>query len=200
MLVLTANKFLMNEFSQGRLSLDTMKKVSDAWKNKGRPAVVEFQYDQSTQRELISANQRNVRFHGFRASDQIRISAMLYSWKQAGPILSLHTFCTPDTVFMKLLFDVGQILEFLGATDTLSYRMQQLRAESSERIRMARLEQASKEVPAGNPRADKKGSFSTNNTASFSSSSSSSKPERSAQQSFSKSMRVSDNDIEKTLL
>ena len=82
MLVHTANTFLMNQFSQGRMAVDSIKKTVDAWKAKGRHVVIEFQYDQATQRDLVAANQHNFRFYGERAGNDVRINSMLYNWKQ----------------------------------------------------------------------------------------------------------------------
>jgi hypothetical protein len=138
MLVHTANSFLMTQFSQGRIAVDSIKKTVDVWKSKGRPIVIEFMYDQATQRELIAANQHNFRFHGGRAGDDIRINAMLYNWKQVANIMAIRTFCTADTILLKLLFDIEQILELLGAGEPMLLRLQQLRASANEMMRVAR--------------------------------------------------------------
>lgn len=138
MLVHTANNFLMNQFSQGRMSVDSIKKTVDTWKARGRPIVIEFMYDQATQRELVAANQHNLRFHGERAGDSNRINAMLYNWRQVASLMTIRTFCDADTVILKLLFDVEQILELLGAREPILLRLQQIRASANERMRVAR--------------------------------------------------------------
>lgn len=185
----TANKFLLNEFCQSRVSVDTIKKVVDSWRNKGRPAVVEFMYDQATQRELISANQHNFRFHGSKASDPVRIASMLYTWKQATCIMSVRTFCSPDTVLLKLLFDVEQVLDFLGAPEAIMLRLQQIRTESNEAVRKARIGKVAREVPHHGEEA--RDSFTTTANSSF---------QQSFESDFRTSMHISDSDIEKTLL
>jgi hypothetical protein len=138
MLVHTGNCFLMTQFSQGRIAVDSIKKIVDTWKNKGRPIVIEFMYDQATQRELVAANQHNFRFHGGRAGDEIRINSMLYNWKQVANLMSIRTFCTADTVLLKLLFDIEQMLELLGAGEPILLRLQQIRASANEMMRLAR--------------------------------------------------------------
>lgn len=138
MIVHTANNFLMSQFSQGRIDVDSIKKTVDAWKSKGRPIVVEFMYDQTTQRELVVANQQNFRFHGPTACSQVRISSMLYNWKQVASLMTIRTFCSADTVIMKLLFDIEQVLELLGAAESLMLRLQQIRAATNQSIRSAR--------------------------------------------------------------
>jgi hypothetical protein len=138
MIVLTANGFLMNQFSQGRIAVDSIKKTVDMWKGKGRPVVIEFMYDQATQRDLVTVNQHNFRFHGERAADDVRINSMLYNWKQVASHMSRRTFCDADTVALKLLFDVEQILELLGACEGFLLKLQHIRATVNETMRVAR--------------------------------------------------------------
>ncbi|KAF7891109.1 uncharacterized protein EAF02_001434 [Botrytis sinoallii] len=142
MVVHTANTFLMIQFSQGRMSIDSIKKTVDTWKNKGRPAVVEFMYDQGTQRDLVTANQYNFRFHGNRLGDDVRISSMLYNWKQVASLMSIRTFCNADTVLLKLVFDVEQILELIGGSEQIMFRLQHLRLSINEAIRVAKVERS----------------------------------------------------------
>lgn len=155
MLVHTANSFLMNQFSQGRMAVDSIKKTVDAWKARGRPTVIEFMYDQATQRDLVAINQHNFRFYGERAGDTVRINSMLYSWKLVASQMSLRTFCDADTVILKLLFDIEQILELLGGRDPLMLRLQQIRATANERMRLARQRKerdSAQDVPMGRER------------------------------------------------
>lgn len=142
MIVHTANTFLMNQFSQGRMAVDSIKKTVDAWKAKGRHVVIEFQYDQSTQRDLVAANQHNFRFYGERAGNEVRINSMLYNWKQVANAMSIRTFCDADTVMLKLLFDIEQILELLGGAEAIMVRLQQIRATANEMMRVARQRKA----------------------------------------------------------
>jgi len=144
MLVHSANKFLMNQFSQGRIAIDSVKKIVDSWKSKGRPVVMEFMYDQATQRDLVAANQHNFRFHGDRAGDAIRVNSMLYNWKQVANQMSIRTFCSADTVILKLLFDIEQILDLLGAGEGIMFRLQQIRASANGAVRVALQQQDAK--------------------------------------------------------
>lgn len=151
MLVHTANNFLMSQFSQGRIDVDSIKKTVDAWKSKGRPLVIEFMYDQGTQRELVVANQHNFRFHGPTAGSEVRISSMLYNWKQVASLMSVRTFCSADTVIMKILFDIEQVLELLGAAEPLMLRLQQIRSTANQNIRTARHNKEVKEATQNHP-------------------------------------------------
>lgn len=145
MLVHTANSFLMSQFSQGRIAIDSIKKTFDAWKNKGRPSVIEFMYDQSTQRELVAVNQHTFRFHGERAGDGIRINSMLYNWKQVASHMVVRTLCNADTVILKLIFDIGQILELLGAAEGILLRYQNIRLSVNDKVQAARRERSTEE-------------------------------------------------------
>lgn len=144
MLVITANTFLMDQFSQGRMSVDSIKKTVDTWKARGRPVVTQFMYDQATQRDLVAVNQHNFRFYGERAGDSIRVNSTLYNWKQVAALMAIRTFCNADTIISKLIFDVEQILELLGAIDKVLLRLQQIRAQMTEKMRTARQKEDSK--------------------------------------------------------
>jgi hypothetical protein len=98
----------------------------------GRPRVIEFMYDQATQREIVVANQHNFLFHGSRAGDEIRINSMLYNWKQVSNLMAIRTFCNADTVILKLILDIEQILELLGATEPIMFRLQHIRAQANQ--------------------------------------------------------------------
>ncbi|KAH8816278.1 hypothetical protein F5884DRAFT_852724 [Xylogone sp. PMI_703] len=141
MIVHTANAFLMNEFSHGRFVVETLKKTVDSWKRAGRAAVIEFMYDQATQRDLVAANQHNFRFHSVRPTDNVRVSSMLYNWKQVASAMAIRTFCAADTVILKLIFDIEQILELLGAGHPIMLRLQQIRAEVNEFVSLANKKQ-----------------------------------------------------------
>ncbi|CCU82231.1 hypothetical protein BGHDH14_bgh00412 [Blumeria hordei DH14] len=138
MLVYTANAFLMKNFSQGRMSVDSIKQTVDAWRSKGRPVVFEFMYDQATQRELVKINQHNFCFHGRGGDDALRVNSMLYNWKYVAGVMAIRTFCDANTVILKLLFDVEQVLELLGAQDTIMQRLHQIRIAVSELIHSSR--------------------------------------------------------------
>lgn len=138
MVVHSANTFLMNEFSHGRFSVETIKKTVDSWKRAGRPTVIEFMYDQITQRDLVAANQQNFRFHNIGPTDSMRVNSMLYNWKQVASTMAIRTFCTADTVILKLIFDIQQILEILGAPHAIMLRLHQIRAEVNEIIGVAK--------------------------------------------------------------
>lgn len=155
MIVHTANSFLMNQFSQGRMAVDSIKKTVDAWKNRGRPTVIEFMYDQATQRDLVAINQHNFRFHGERAGDSARINSMLYTWKMVASQMAIRTFCNADTIILKLLFDIEMIIELLGARDAILLRLQQIRSAANERMRLARQQKDNENTqdnPAGRDR------------------------------------------------
>lgn len=147
MVVISANTFLMNQFSQGRIAVDTIKKIVDVWKSKGRPVVIEFMYDQGTQRDLVALNQHNFRFYGERAADSMRINSMLYNWKSVASLMAVRTLCNADTVILKLLFDMEQILELLGARDPIMLRLQQIRSSANETMRLARMKETGNSVP-----------------------------------------------------
>lgn len=145
MMVHTANIFLMKEFSQARIGIDTIRKTIDSWKGKGRPMVTEFMYDQNTQRNLVAMNQNSLRFHGPEAGNDIRVDSMLYNWKQVANQMAVRTFCDTDPIILKLLFDIEHVLELLGAGEPFMLRLQHIGAGVKGTIHAARQDESSEQ-------------------------------------------------------
>lgn len=124
-----ANTFLMHQYQNCRMSVDSLKKVTDFWRGKGRPQVMEFHYDQSTQRDLIVANQKNFRFFGPNANDPLRVNAMLYAWKNDAREMSIRTFCYPDSLIRNHIRDSFMILDFLGGHPAQYLTLYEVRAK-----------------------------------------------------------------------
>ena len=115
MICVTANNFLLKQRAEGRMSVESVRKVTDYWQAKNRPQVMEFQFDQSTQRDLVLYNINTFEFHGHAARDVQLLHSVLYNWRVIGKEMGVRTFCTPDSVVRKHLHDVHKILEMLGA-------------------------------------------------------------------------------------
>lgn len=115
MICSTANQYLQTQHDAGRLSPHTVSKVAQTWTAKNRPQVLEFMYDQQTQRELVLYNVKTFRFYGPHAESPIALNAMLLAWKQLGRDMSVRTFCVPDSAVRKQLHDAYKVLEMLGA-------------------------------------------------------------------------------------
>ena len=115
MICATANQYLMTQRQEGRMSIESLVKITTFWASKGRPQVIEFQFDQSTQRDLILYNLKTFRFYGENAENPVSLNSMMYNWKTVAKEMSVRTFCTPDSVIRKHLHDIYQILEMLGA-------------------------------------------------------------------------------------
>lgn len=134
----TANKFLMLQYAENRMSVESVKIVTEYWRGKGRPQVIEFQYDQATQRDLIVANQKTFRFHGEKAGNALQISGMLYNWKENAREMSIRTFCAPDSVIQKQLHDTYKILELLGAEVVTFLALQEIHAAFTRQVQRAK--------------------------------------------------------------
>lgn len=115
MICATANQYLMTQRREGRISIESIAKITNFWASKGRPQVIEFQFDQATQRDLILYNLKTFRFYGERAENAVSLNSMMYNWKTLAKEMAVRTFCTPDSVIRKHLHDIYQILEMLGA-------------------------------------------------------------------------------------
>lgn len=134
MLLITANRFLVQESEKGRLSSASLAKVHEAWTSLNRPQVVQFQYDQLTQRELIMSNLKTVQFHGECAQDAVVLNSALHNWKTMAKEMSIRTFCAPDSVIRKWLHDAHKIFEMLGAPLTTFLTFQEMQVKALARM------------------------------------------------------------------
>ncbi|KAI9828088.1 MAG: hypothetical protein M1832_003615 [Thelocarpon impressellum] len=144
MICVTANTYLMGQRREGRMSVESLLKITEFWKSKGRPQVIEFQYDQATQRDLVLYNIKTFRFFGQHAENSISINSMLYNWKSLAKEMSVRTFCTPDSVIRKHLHDIYKILELLGAPLTTFLAFQEIQVKALKTIRDEQMMRAEK--------------------------------------------------------
>ncbi|RJE22020.1 hypothetical protein PHISCL_05645 [Aspergillus sclerotialis] len=115
MICFSANNFLVEQYRGGRVSMDSVKKITASWGSKNRPQVVEFQFDQATQRQLILSNLSTLSFHGEASANPILLNSNLRDWKSIIKDMGIRTFCFPDSSIRKHLHDIHNILEMLGA-------------------------------------------------------------------------------------
>jgi hypothetical protein len=115
MICVSANKYLMGELEAGHLSDDSIAKIKHKWAKKNRPQVLEFSYDQGTQRELIAENLQTVRFHGECAHSGQVLNSTMYNWNSMANEMAVRTFCSADSAIQKYLHDSHKVLEMLGA-------------------------------------------------------------------------------------
>jgi len=116
MICTTANEFLLNEYYSGRVSQQSIERVYDFWTSKNRPQVTEFRFDQATQRNLIMANRRSLRFAGESSTNPIMLESNLSNWKVIAQEMNVRTFCLPDSAIRKHLHDTRNILDMLDAS------------------------------------------------------------------------------------
>ena len=115
MIVATANQYLQTQQREGRMSIESLSRVLETWASKNRPQVLEFLFDQATQRDLVLYNLKNFRFYGPNADNIVSMNSMLQNWKALARDMSVRNFCTPDAVIRKNLVDAFKVLEMLGA-------------------------------------------------------------------------------------
>jgi hypothetical protein len=115
MICVSANKFILEEAQHGRISKDTVNKIRRAWEQKNLPQVLEYHYDQTTQRHLILANFRTIEFRGPFANDAMQLNSAMLSWASLAKEMSIRTFCSADSAIKKQLHDAQRVLEMLGA-------------------------------------------------------------------------------------
>ena len=126
MICATANQYLMTQARAGRMTVESLQKIKQFWASKNRPQVMEFQYDQTTQRDLVLYNLKTFRFFGPNAENPVAMNAMMLAWRTLAREMSVRTFCTPDSVIRKQLHDGYKILEMLGGTPLMFLAFQQM--------------------------------------------------------------------------
>lgn len=156
MICVTANKYLTQEAAAGRVSAESIAKVATYWSNKNRPQVIEFQYDQATQRDLILYNLTTLRFHGESAESPLVLNATMHGWKTMAKEMSVRTFCAPDSAVRKHMHDAHKILEMLGVpfVTFLAFQELQLKTlakinDAAKKIEEKRREERRKEIEGG---------------------------------------------------
>lgn len=110
----TANAFILQQYYDGRVSQHSIDKVNAAWNAKNNHHVVEFRYDQATQRDLILANRRNMEFTGDSSRFPITLQSNLLQWKKIAREMTIRTFCLPDSAIRKHLYDLRKIIEMMN--------------------------------------------------------------------------------------
>ncbi|KAF3384566.1 hypothetical protein F1880_002795 [Penicillium rolfsii] len=110
----TANNFILQQYYDGRVSQHSINKINAAWNAKNNHHVVEFRFDQATQRELILANRRSMEFTGDSSRFPIRLQTNLMNWKKIAHEMSIRTFCLPDSAIRKHLYDLRQIIDMMN--------------------------------------------------------------------------------------
>lgn len=116
MICATANQYLNTQAEQSRMSVESLQKVTTYWISKNRPQVIEFMFDQATQRDLVLYNLKTFRFYGPNASNIVAMNSMMQAWKSLAREMAVRTFCSPDAVVQKHMQDAYKVLEMLGAT------------------------------------------------------------------------------------
>ncbi|KAL8693605.1 MAG: hypothetical protein Q9218_001605 [Villophora microphyllina] len=135
MICATANQYLIIQKEEGRMSFESIAKVTSVWSQKNRPQVIDFMFDQLTQRDLILYNIKTFRFYGPYAENAVKINAMLNCWKTLAKEMSVRTFCTGDSMMRKQIQDIYKILEMLGAPMVTFMAFQQIQVRALKTMR-----------------------------------------------------------------
>lgn len=149
MICIAANKFLKAQAKADLMSADSVAKVLAQWRHKNRPQVVEFQFDQATQRDLILLNINTFKFHGEAGKNPMALNATMNAWKVMAKEMSVRTFCTPDSVLRKHLHDTHKVLEMLGTGLPIFLGLQELQVEALNSMAEAQKRKEGKERRGG---------------------------------------------------
>ncbi|KAL8930976.1 MAG: hypothetical protein Q9208_000077 [Pyrenodesmia sp. 3 TL-2023] len=146
MIVATANNYLIIQKEEGRMSYESVAKITNFWAQKNRPQVIDFMFDQLTQRDLILYNLKTFRFYGPNAENPMSMNAMMNSWKTLAKEMSVRTFCTGDSTIRKQIQDIYKILELLGAPMVTFMAFQQIQVKILKIMREKQQERDEREA------------------------------------------------------
>ena len=135
MICATANQYLSIQQQEGHMTVESLTKVTQFWASKNRPQVIEFMFDQATQRDLVLYNLKSFRFYGPRAENVMSMNSMMQSWKTLAREMSVRTFCAPDSMIKKHMHDCYKILEMLGAPLVTFLAFQEIQAKALKIMR-----------------------------------------------------------------
>ncbi|KAI1076513.1 hypothetical protein F5B20DRAFT_584174 [Whalleya microplaca] len=113
------NAYIKAQFECGRLDVNKLWKIADAWAQKGRPKVVGFRYDLETQLDLIVVHIDSFRFYGARQTDQVAVRGLLHGMRVNARAMRVRTFCHPDPVIAKQILDAQTLFQLLDSPYTL---------------------------------------------------------------------------------
>ena len=134
MICTTANRYLLRQYYDGRISEQSVKKARSLWGAKNRPRVTEFHFDQITQQKLVMDNRVTLHFTGESSTNPIKLTSNLQNWKVIAQEMSVRTFCLPDSAIRKHLFDLQKILDMLDAPEDTLKRFMALSIEAQRRM------------------------------------------------------------------
>lgn len=152
MICVTANKFLVQQYKHGRMSPESVTRVTSYWASKNRPQVIEFQFDQATQRDLILHNLKTFQFQGESGRQPIVLNSTMYNWKTISKEMSVRTFCNPDSVVKKHMHDTHKVLEMLGAPLVTFLAFQELQVKALATIQETQKKKAERIQSDGKPK------------------------------------------------
>ena len=134
MICATANQYLNTQAEQNRMSVESVQKVTTYWISKNRPQVIEYMFDQATQRDLVLYNLKTFRFYGPNASNIVAMNSMMQAWKSLAREMAVRTFCAPDSVIQKHMQDAYKVLEMLGAPLVTFLAFQEITLKATKMI------------------------------------------------------------------
>ncbi|KAL9602526.1 MAG: hypothetical protein Q9219_001821 [cf. Caloplaca sp. 3 TL-2023] len=154
MICSTANAYLKDQHEAGRMSLESLTNITNGWAQKNRPQVLEFMFDQLTQRDLILHNLKTFRFYGPCAENGVMMNSTMNSWKTLAKEMNVRTFCMGDVTIKRHIQDVYMVLELLGAhrATFLAFQTEQIKVMAIMR-RKEELRKEAQKVKFGVERA-----------------------------------------------
>ncbi|KAI1766891.1 hypothetical protein GGR53DRAFT_183271 [Hypoxylon sp. FL1150] len=114
------------QFYSGRLDHHILAKVSDTWKQQGRPSVIGYRYDLETQIDLVTAHVGTFRFYGPDQTDTVLIKALLYDMKMNARAMRIVTYCQPDSVIAKHILDSQRLLQLLDSPESMQISLEEV--------------------------------------------------------------------------
>ncbi|KAL9616896.1 MAG: hypothetical protein Q9160_008285 [Pyrenula sp. 1 TL-2023] len=152
LIVTQVNRYLMEQHKKTRISADSVTKVVTHWKSKNRPQVLEFMFDQQTQRELVLYNISSLQFADKYHHNNVKLHGVLSQWKAIAKEMNVRTFCNPDSMIKEHVLVTRKICEMVNARGGAYTALGQLEELVKTLIKDAETERQERRMKLGTPK------------------------------------------------
>lgn len=152
LIVTQVNRYLMEQHEKARISADSVTKTVTYWRSKNRPQVLEFMFNQVTQRDLILYNISTLQFGEKYHHNNVKLNGVLSQWKALVKEMNVRTFCHPDSMVKQHVLVTRKICELVNARSEAYIALGQLEDLVKTLITNAETERQKRRMLLGTPR------------------------------------------------
>lgn len=152
LIVTQVNWFLMAQHRKGNVSAGSVSKVVNFWKMKNRPQVLEFMFDQITQRDLILYNLNSLQFAEEYQHNNVKLNSTLNQWRAIAKEMNVRTFCNPDSLIKQHVIVTHKVCEMINAHKMAFEALQEIAEKMKAKIAEAETKRQERRSKFGTPK------------------------------------------------